>query len=125
MGVLHDACTTAGIPSASLWAAVPAYAQGAPSPKAALALVERVGDVLGLMVPKRPRDRGERVRGRGRRARDDDDDLTGYVGRLEYMVDNDEPFGDDDEDDEDLTADANVDEFVEELERYFRDQDGD
>ena len=38
VGVLHDVCRTAGIPSASLWAAVPHYASLAASPKAALAL---------------------------------------------------------------------------------------
>ena len=41
VGVLHDACNRAGVPSASLWAAVPAYVPGAPSPKAALALIEQ------------------------------------------------------------------------------------
>ena len=40
-GVLHTACRDAGIGSASLWAAVPTYVPSAPSPKAALALVER------------------------------------------------------------------------------------
>ena len=33
VGVLQDACTQADIPSASLWAAVPAYASQVPSPK--------------------------------------------------------------------------------------------
>jgi hypothetical protein len=47
------------------------------------------------------------------------------VRRLEDMVDSGQPFGDDDEDDEDLTADDNVDDLVEELERYLRDQHGD
>ncbi|MDP9019972.1 MAG: PAC2 family protein, partial [Actinomycetota bacterium] len=37
VGVLQDACASAGLPAASLWAAVPAYVPGAPSPKAALA----------------------------------------------------------------------------------------
>src|ERR671919_1598621 len=47
VGVLHDACRAAGIPSASLWAAVPHYASLAASPKAALALCARLGDLLG------------------------------------------------------------------------------
>ena len=46
VGVLHDACRTSGIPSASLWAAVPHYASLAPSPRAALALCTRLGELI-------------------------------------------------------------------------------
>lgn len=48
VGVLHAACRAAEIPSASLWAAVPSYAHGAPSPKAALALIEKVREMLAI-----------------------------------------------------------------------------
>jgi proteasome assembly chaperone (PAC2) family protein len=47
VGVLHDACRRADVPSASLWAAVPHYASLAASPKAALALCERLAGLLG------------------------------------------------------------------------------
>ncbi len=47
VGVLHDACRAADMPSASLWAAVPHYASLAASPKAALALCERLAGLLG------------------------------------------------------------------------------
>ena len=47
VGVLHDACREAGLPSASLWAAVPHYVSLAPSPRAALALCERLAQVVG------------------------------------------------------------------------------
>src|SRR5437773_9295948 len=50
VGVLHDACHRAEIPSASLWAAVPHYVSLTPSPKAALALCDRLSDVLGARV---------------------------------------------------------------------------
>jgi proteasome assembly chaperone (PAC2) family protein len=46
VGVLHDACAQAGLPSASLWAAVPHYVQLTPSPRAAKALVERLATLL-------------------------------------------------------------------------------
>jgi len=46
VGVLHDACKGAGIPSASLWAAVPHYVSLAPSPKAAAALCGRLATLL-------------------------------------------------------------------------------
>jgi predicted ATP-grasp superfamily ATP-dependent carboligase len=51
VGVLHDAWRRAGLRSASLWATVPAYVPGAPSPKAALALVERAAAMLQTWVP--------------------------------------------------------------------------
>ncbi|HEX4747472.1 MAG TPA: PAC2 family protein [Gaiellaceae bacterium] len=50
VGVLLDACRRAGIPSVSLWAAVPHYVQLAPSPPAAKALCERLGGVLGIDI---------------------------------------------------------------------------
>jgi predicted ATP-grasp superfamily ATP-dependent carboligase len=46
VGVLHDACRRASIPSVSLWAAVPHYVSLTPSPRAAKALVERLVDLL-------------------------------------------------------------------------------
>lgn len=51
VGVVHDAWRRAGLRSASLWATVPAYVPGAPSPKAALALVERAAAMLQTWVP--------------------------------------------------------------------------
>jgi proteasome assembly chaperone (PAC2) family protein len=51
VGVLHDAWRQAGLRSASLWATVPAYVPGAPSPKAALALVERAAAMLQTWIP--------------------------------------------------------------------------
>ncbi len=49
--VLSAACPEAGLPAASLWAAVPTYVPTAPSPKAVLALLERTTEVLGTWVP--------------------------------------------------------------------------
>jgi proteasome assembly chaperone (PAC2) family protein len=50
VGVLHDACKRVGVPSASLWAAVPHYVSLAPSPRAALALCARLGGILGATI---------------------------------------------------------------------------
>src|SRR3954453_9728049 len=50
VGVLHDACKGADIPSASLWAAVPHYVSLTPSPRAAVALCERLGSLLEIEV---------------------------------------------------------------------------
>lgn len=51
VGVLHDACRRAELPSVSLWAAVPHYVSLAPSPRAALALTTRLGELLEIPVP--------------------------------------------------------------------------
>jgi proteasome assembly chaperone (PAC2) family protein len=50
VGVLHDSCGRRGIPSASLWAAVPHYAAAVPNPKAALALLRRLEGLVGVAV---------------------------------------------------------------------------
>src|SRR5450755_1826082 len=50
VGVLHAAVQDAGLPSASLWAAVPHYIAAAPNPKAALALVRKLEGLVGVAV---------------------------------------------------------------------------
>ena len=50
VGVLHDLSIRAGLPSVSFWAAVPHYVPAGVNPKAALALVERVGSFLHVPV---------------------------------------------------------------------------
>jgi len=50
VGVLLDAARHQSIPSLSLWAAVPHYVSLAPSPRAALALVDRFAELLELEV---------------------------------------------------------------------------
>jgi predicted ATP-grasp superfamily ATP-dependent carboligase len=50
VGVLHDACNRRGMPSASLWAAVPHYVAAVPNPKAALALLRRLEGLTGIAI---------------------------------------------------------------------------
>jgi proteasome assembly chaperone (PAC2) family protein len=50
VGILHDACRAAEVPSVSLWAAVPHYASLAPSPRAAVALLRRLGTLLDAAI---------------------------------------------------------------------------
>jgi proteasome assembly chaperone (PAC2) family protein len=50
IGVVLDACRGAGIPAVSLWAAVPHYVSLAPSPRAALALCRRFGELVGTEI---------------------------------------------------------------------------
>ncbi len=50
VGVLQDACRREGLAAASLWAAVPHYVSLAPSPRAARALCDRLGQLLGVPI---------------------------------------------------------------------------
>jgi proteasome assembly chaperone (PAC2) family protein len=49
-GVLQTACAEAGMPAASLWAAVPHYVAVAPNPKGALAILRRLESLVGVTV---------------------------------------------------------------------------
>ena len=51
VGALQVACQDAGIPAVSLWAAIPHYVAQPPCPKATLALLSRLEDLLDVPVP--------------------------------------------------------------------------
>jgi predicted ATP-grasp superfamily ATP-dependent carboligase len=51
VGVLQQACAEEGIPAVSLWAAVPHYVAQPPSPKATVALLRGLEDVLDASLP--------------------------------------------------------------------------
>ncbi len=51
VGVLQNGCAAAGLSAVSLWAAVPHYVAQPPSPKATLALLHRVEDILDISLP--------------------------------------------------------------------------
>ena len=50
VGVVNSVLREKGMPTMSLWAGVPSYVSGANSPKAALALVERLAEVLQIGI---------------------------------------------------------------------------
>jgi predicted ATP-grasp superfamily ATP-dependent carboligase len=113
VGVLHDACNDAGIQSASLWAATPHYISAAPNPQAAVALLDRLSDLVGTPRPTNElHAAASEYALRVASAITDDPDIAGYVEQLEEQVDSqDAPTGDE------LAAD---------FERYLREQgDGD
>ena len=88
VGVLHDSCKHAGIPSASLWAAVPHYVSLTPSPRGAVALCERLGDLIGVEVDvgeleEAARSYEEQVS----EAVASDEETAAYVEDLEQRVD--------------------------------------
>jgi proteasome assembly chaperone (PAC2) family protein len=88
VGTLQDACARIGIPSASLWATVPHYVHQVPSPKAALALVERSAALLGARVnPLELRAAADTYVSEVSARVADDEDATAYVTQLEEADD--------------------------------------
>jgi predicted ATP-grasp superfamily ATP-dependent carboligase len=117
VGVLHDACTQAGLPSASLWATVPHYVHQVPSPKAALALVERSAALVGGRVnPIELQAAADTyVREVSNRVADDED-ASAYVAQLERA--------DDDDALQDAAADVSGTDLAAEVERFLKDHGG-
>jgi proteasome assembly chaperone (PAC2) family protein len=88
VGVLHDACRKAGISSASLWAAVPHYVSLAPSPRAAQALCDRLGNLLAVDIDTEElRQAGEAYAEQVSAAVATDEETQAYVEELEQRSD--------------------------------------
>ena len=88
VGVLHDACNGAGLRSVSLWAAVPHYVSLAPSPRAALALCQRLGDILGTPIDVEELEEAtERYSEQVSEAVASDEETAAYVSELEQRAD--------------------------------------
>jgi predicted ATP-grasp superfamily ATP-dependent carboligase len=88
VGVLLDACRREGIPSVSLWAAVPHYVSLAPSPRAALALCRRFGELVGTEVDVEELEQAaEEYAEQVTEAVASDAETAAYVEELERRVD--------------------------------------
>jgi len=88
VGVLLDACRGAGISSLSLWAAVPHYVSLAPSPRAALALVRRFGELMSVdVVVDELEQAADEYSDQVSEAVSADADTAAYVEELERRVD--------------------------------------
>ena len=88
VGVLHDAFRTAGVPSVSLWAAVPHYVSLAPSPRAALALCERLGGIIGAPIDTSElAEAAESYQRQVTEAVASDEETAAYVEELEQRAD--------------------------------------
>jgi len=117
VGVLHDAAVRAGLPSASVWAAVPHYLPATSNPKAALAMVERMTAILGAEVDTGSLEQATREWEEGvARLVEESDELRDYVRQLEEAVDEGQT--------ELQTGDLpSGDSIAAELERYLRDRE--
>jgi predicted ATP-grasp superfamily ATP-dependent carboligase len=115
VGVLQDACVAAGIPAISFWAGVPHYVSQPPNPKATLALLHRVEEVLDLPVPlaELPQQSGEWQKLVDEMAAEDEE-VTEYIRNLEER---------DDELDRTQLGEASGDAIAREFERYLRRRD--
>ena len=114
VGVLHDACNKAGIPSASLWAAVPHYVSLTPSPRAAAALCDRLGGLFGVEIDTAELDQAAQTyEEQVSQAVASDEETAAYVEELEHRADTVE------EDFELPSGDA----LAAELTRYLRERE--
>src|SRR6185436_15145526 len=117
VGVLHDACRQAGIPSVSLWSAVPHYVSLAPSPRAARALCTRLGELLGVAIALGELEDAEEVYSQQiSEAVASDPETAEYVAELERRADTIEEMIDE----ADLPTGESL---AAELTRYLRDRE--
>jgi proteasome assembly chaperone (PAC2) family protein len=118
-GVLHAECAAAGLPSASLWAAVPHYVAVVPNPKGALALTRKVESLVGITV-----DAGELESAAAEyetqvsRAVQLDPDVQAFVEKLEQAAAEEEA-------DLDPTDLPSGDVIAREFQRFLRQRGGD
>jgi predicted ATP-grasp superfamily ATP-dependent carboligase len=91
VGVLQNACAEAGMPSASLWAAVPHYVAVAPNPKGALAILRRLESLVGVTVDAQDLETAAVDYERQvTRAVELDPEVQAFVERLERAADEEE-----------------------------------
>jgi proteasome assembly chaperone (PAC2) family protein len=112
VGVLQDACVGVGIPAISFWAAVPHYVAQPPNPKATIALLHRVEEVLDIAVPlgELPTQADEWQKLVDEMA-EEDSDVQEYIRDLEQR------------DDAGEMREASGDAIAKEFERYLRRRD--
>ncbi|WP_227878743.1 PAC2 family protein [Arthrobacter dokdonensis] len=109
VGVLNELSLLAGLPTVSLWAAVPHYVAQAPSPKAELALLNRIEDFLQVSLPTSELTDDAQAWERGvNELAAGDSEIAAYVRQLE-----------DAKDTEDL-PEATGESIAKEFERYLR-----
>jgi proteasome assembly chaperone (PAC2) family protein len=113
VSVLQDAATRAELDAISFWVHVPHYANNPPCPKATLALLHRIEEVLDLPIPTAElAEESAEWEARLRQAAEQDAELAEYVRELEERTG--------DEGIQPLTGD----EIASEFEKYLRRRGG-
>ena len=111
LGVIQDFCQRRDIDAFSLWAALPHYASGSPSPKATLALIEELSDFFEISLPVGDLpDAAKAWEIAVTQLAEEDSEISEYVKQLEA-----------DKDDSDL-EETTGDEIAKEFERFLRRQ---
>jgi proteasome assembly chaperone (PAC2) family protein len=88
VGVFQDACTRLDMPAVSFWAAVPHYLPQPPCPKATLALLGQVEDLLEVSIPLGDLPEESRAWDRGvAELEEEDEEMAEYVRSLEEAQD--------------------------------------
>ncbi|TIC86494.1 PAC2 family protein [Nocardioides sp. GY 10127] len=115
VGVFQDACVRIDMPAVSYWAAVPHYVAQPPCPKASLALIGQLEDLLEISIPLGDLAEDARAWERGvDELAAEDEDIADYVRSLEETRDTAE------------LPEASGEAIAREFERYLkRRQDGD
>ncbi|HWG00352.1 MAG TPA: PAC2 family protein [Trebonia sp.] len=109
VGVLQYSCGVVDIPACTLWASVPHYVAQAPSPKATLALLRTVEDILDVTLPMADLPEEARAWERGvDELAQQDSDVAEYVRTLEEAKDATD------------LPEASGDAIAREFERYLR-----
>ncbi|MDO5619673.1 PAC2 family protein [Kocuria sp.] len=109
VGVLSHLAAMSGIPTVSLWAAVPHYVGQSPSPKAQLALMRKLEDLLSLRLPMEELVEEAEAWERGvNELAEDDPEIAAYVAKLEEAKDTTD------------LPEASGDAIAQEFERFLR-----
>lgn len=113
-GVLQDLFVQAGLPAVSFWAAVPHYVSTPPNPKATVALLTRVEEVLDIEVPLGTLpEQAEEWERAVTEMTEDDEEIADYVRGLEER-------GDAEVDTDEVMAKIDGDALAAEFERYLK-----
>ena len=117
VGVLHAACQKAGLPTASLWAAVPHYIAATPNPKAALALVRKLEGLVGVAIDASSLESAaEDYERQINLAVQSDPDVQAFVERLEQAAETSEEVQ--------PTSLPSGETIARDLQRFLRQRDG-
>jgi proteasome assembly chaperone (PAC2) family protein len=116
VGVFQDVCTQSDMPAVSFWAAVPHYVAQPPCPKATLALIGQVEELLEVSIPLADLPEEARAWERGvDELSEEDEEIGAYVRALEQTRDT--------ADDPQASGEAIAREFERYLKRRETDQD--
>lgn len=109
LSVVAEAAEDAGIPTLAIWASVPHYVHNAPSPKAVLALIDKLEEIVDVVIPRGDlvEEASEWEQGIDALA-GDDEDMAAYIRQLEQARDTVE------------SPEASGEAIAKEFERYLR-----